>query len=104
MIEEVKHRYQTIGRSPLTEITLKQGELLAEKIGLPVYVGMRNWRPFVSQTSEADGGGRNSSRGRDLPGAAEFAHQCRPVPHLAGEMQRSELTFDFVESWHDHPL
>ncbi len=50
VIEEVKHRYGAIGRSPLTEITLKQGELLAQKIGLPVYVGMRNWRPFVSQT------------------------------------------------------
>src|SRR5204863_118414 len=28
-IEEVKRRYKLIGRSPLTEITLKQGELLA---------------------------------------------------------------------------
>src|SRR5437762_4446389 len=49
-IEEVKRRYSLIGRSPLTEITLKQGELLATRLKLPVYVGMRNWRPFISQT------------------------------------------------------
>src|ERR1700730_2404014 len=50
VVEEVKHRYQIIGRSPLTEITLQQGELLAQKLPIPVYVGMRNWRPFASQT------------------------------------------------------
>src|SRR5579864_104220 len=50
VVEEVKRRYQKIGRSPLTEITLRQGELLASKLGIPVYVGMRNWRPFISQT------------------------------------------------------
>ena len=38
-IEEVKRRYSLIGRSPLTEITLKQGELLATRLKLPVYVG-----------------------------------------------------------------
>jgi len=49
-IEEVKRRYSLIGRSPLTELTLKQGELLAARINMPVYVGMRNWRPFISET------------------------------------------------------
>ena len=29
MIEEVKHRYGLIGRSPLTRLTLRKGELLA---------------------------------------------------------------------------
>ena len=54
VIEEVTHRYSAIGTSPLTVITLKQGELLAAKLGMPVYVGMRNWRPFVSTVVAGD--------------------------------------------------
>src|SRR6185312_4587353 len=50
VIEEVQHRYGLIVRSPLTDITLRQGELLAEQLGLPVYVGMRNWKPYLSET------------------------------------------------------
>src|SRR5215467_10423261 len=50
VIEEVKSRYSTIGKSPLTEITLKQGELLARKLDVPIYVGMRNWHPFIANT------------------------------------------------------
>ena len=53
VVEEVKHRYGLIGRSPLTELTLKQGELLARELGLPVYVGMRNWKPFIADAVRA---------------------------------------------------
>ena len=103
VIEEVKHRYGAIGRSPLTEITLKQGELLAQKIGLPVYVGMRNWRPFVSQTLKqmvADGirhavviclAPQNSRTSVGLYRTS--LSKCKD----------STLSFDFVESWHDAP-
>jgi len=37
------------------------GELLAEELKLPVYVGMRNWKPFVADTiatMKSDGVGR----------------------------------------------
>src|SRR5437016_9388016 len=48
VIEEVKLRYSSIGRSPLTALTLKQGELLSRELGTPVYVGMRNWKPYIA--------------------------------------------------------
>ncbi len=48
VVNEVKHRYGLIGRSPLTEITLRQGQSVQQLTGLPAYVGMRNWKPFVS--------------------------------------------------------
>src|SRR5690348_8649841 len=48
VIEEVKHRYGLIGRSPLTRITMRQGELLAASLKMPVYVGMRNWKPYIA--------------------------------------------------------
>src|SRR5581483_1020368 len=47
VIEEVKHRYSLIGHSPMNEITARQGELLARELRLPVYVGMRNWKPLI---------------------------------------------------------
>ena len=61
VIEEVKHRYGLIGRSPLTTLTRQQGELLSEELKLPVYVGMRNWKPFIADaiaTMKSDGVGR----------------------------------------------
>jgi len=103
VVEEVQHRYGLIGQSPLTELTLKQGELLARELGLPVYVGMRNWKPFVSDAVRSmisDGiehavaiclAPQNSRTSVGLYRAA-----------LAGEQPK--FTFDFVESWHSHPL
>src|SRR5579859_4002665 len=48
VMQEVTHRYSLIGKSPLTEITMQQAEALQALLGLPVYVGMRNWKPFIS--------------------------------------------------------
>ena len=103
VIEEVKHRYGTIGKSPLTEITLKQGELLAQEIGLPVYVGMRNWRPYVSETLKdmvADGI-------RHAVVICLAPHNSRTSVGLyrtsLAKGSDPGLTFDFVESWHDEP-
>jgi ferrochelatase len=43
VVEEIRHRYSLIGSSPLTGLTLEQGRLLSAALGVPVYVGMRNW-------------------------------------------------------------
>src|SRR5271163_920164 len=52
VIEEIQHRYSLIGEpkghSPLTDLTLEQGALLQAEIDTPVYVGMRNWRPYIA--------------------------------------------------------
>jgi protoporphyrin/coproporphyrin ferrochelatase len=104
VIEEVKHRYSLIGKSPLTEITLAQGEALARELDIPVYVGMRNWKPFIGDAVRqimADGiqdvlaiclAPQNSSTSVGLYGKA-----------LMTEM-KPEIAVRFVESWHDHPL
>ena len=58
-IEEVAHHYELIGgRSPHNELTFSQAEALGralERDGLPqpVYVGMRNWHPFLDETLAA---------------------------------------------------
>src|SRR5277367_2638256 len=50
VIEEIRHRYSLIGSSPLTRLTQEQGRLLGEELDVPVYVGMRNWRPYINDT------------------------------------------------------
>lgn len=104
VVEEVRHRYDLIGRSPLTEITLQQGELLARELRLPVYVGMRNWKPFI-----ADAVGAMISDGIEHAVAICLAPQNS---RTSVGLYRSSLTsnqklpfsIDFVDSWHDHPL
>jgi ferrochelatase len=103
VIGEVKHRYGLIGRSPLTELTLKQADLLARELGLPVYVGMRNWKPSI-----ADAVGAMTSDGIEHAVTICLAPQNSRTSvglyrsALAGNQPR--FTVDFVESWHDHPL
>ena len=52
VVKEVQHRYSLIGRSPLTDITLKQAAGVERELGVRTYVGMRNWKPFVSDALE----------------------------------------------------
>jgi len=103
VVEEVSRRYGAIGKSPLTDLTLKQAELLALEIAMPVYVGMRNWHPFVAQAlaqMQADG----ISRAVVICLAP---HNSRTSVGLyrksLAQCADPELTFDFVESWHDQP-
>ena len=56
-LEEVAHHYEQIpgGRSPLNELTERQAAGLRralEREGLrrPVFIGMRNWHPFLHET------------------------------------------------------
>jgi len=104
VVEEVRHRYATIGHSPLTEITLRQAELLSTELGRPVYAGMRNWQPFISQTLR-----------RMIKDEIHHAvviclapHNSRTSVGLYRTSLRNcsdpSLSFDFVESWHDEPL
>jgi protoporphyrin/coproporphyrin ferrochelatase len=47
LVTELVRRYQAIGGSPLLDITRRQADALAERLGLPVLVGMRLWSPSV---------------------------------------------------------
>jgi len=104
VIAEVKRRYESIGHSPLTEITVQQGKLLAEKLQMPVYVGMRNWQPFISEM---------------LRQMAVDGIQRAVVICMAPQNSRTSvglyrtslrscsdtgMRFDFVECWHDQPF
>ena len=104
VVDEITHRYGLIGKSPLTALTLEQGRLLSGALGLPVYVGMRNWKPYivdVVKQMKADGiteaaaiclAPQNSRTSVGLYRRAAYAE--------AGDAIR----IDFTEGWADHPL
>src|SRR5262245_12835786 len=50
-LQEVAHHYQTIGgASPINAITNRQADEVRKLLSDPVYVGNRNWRPFLEDT------------------------------------------------------
>jgi len=103
VVEEVKHRYGLIGRSPLTELTLKQAELLARELNLPVYVGMRNWRPFIEDAVRAM---TSDGIGHAVAICLAPQNSRTSVGLYRSDLARNPVSFtvDFVEAWYDHPL
>jgi len=104
VIEEVRHRYSLIGHSPMNEITARQGELLAQTLDIPVYIGMRNWKPFIPDVVK-----KIASDGIEHVIAICLAPQnSRTSVGLYRKAVEGEsgppFSLDFVESWHDHPL
>jgi protoporphyrin/coproporphyrin ferrochelatase len=108
LIAEIQHRYALIGRSPLTEITMEQARLVEAKLdedGMPVrvYVGMRNWRPYIPDVV----------RKMREDGVEEAAVLCL-APHnsrtsvglyrRAVDAEANGLRIDFTATWAQHPL
>jgi protoporphyrin/coproporphyrin ferrochelatase len=47
LVDELRHRYEAIGGSPLLRVTEEQARALGAHTGLPVLLGMRLWEPSV---------------------------------------------------------
>src|SRR5258706_11802321 len=52
VVEEIRHRYSLIGFSPLACWTFLQADQLSQSLlslsfKMPVFVGMRNWKPLI---------------------------------------------------------
>jgi protoporphyrin/coproporphyrin ferrochelatase len=104
VVEEIRHRYSLISFSPLPCWTLLQADQLSQLLQMPVFVGMRNWKPFIADAGKAIASGRYErviaiclapQNSRTSVGLYRSA--------VSGE---GNLPFqmDFVEEWHDHPL
>ncbi len=105
VIAEVQHRYGLIGRSPLTEITLRQGELLAREVGMPVFVGMRNWRPYIAEAvQQAAAAGVRKAIAICLAPQNSRTSVGLYKRALLGEGGNAPFEVDFIDNWHDHPL
>jgi protoporphyrin/coproporphyrin ferrochelatase len=145
VVEEIKHRYALIGKSPLTQITLEQAGLVeeelnggphpsdnnkdvarvghpdpvlptlsargAERMGQPspveertrVYVGMRNWRPYIADVVKqmrADG----VEQAAVVCMAPQNSRTSVGLYRRAVEAEAQGLRVDFTEGWAQHPL
>ncbi len=101
-VEELAERYRRIGgRSPLDDVTEAQRAALERELGLPVFVGMKHWRPRIAEAVEAALAG-GASRIVGLVLAPHYSRMSvgeyreRLEQAVAG---RAELVL--IESWHD---
>ena len=115
-VDEVAHHYELFGGvSPLTALTLQQAEglrarLAAAGLALPVYVGMRNWHPYLKDTLAAMSRRRDPARGRaDRRGASQLLElhpiqgerRCRAAALRQAGLADVEITY--VSDWHTAP-
>jgi protoporphyrin/coproporphyrin ferrochelatase len=112
-LEEVAHHYEVIGgRSPLNALTRRQADglraaLAARGGALPVWVGMRNWQPYLHETlALMKDHGRRRALGLILSSLQTEASWARYVEDVAAA--RDKVGPDapevvFASPWSDHP-
>ena len=102
-IREVERHYEQIGgRSPYND----QARLVAGKLGtqikLPLFLGMRNWPPFLKDViPEIKAKGLKNGIGIVLAphrSEASFGRYVRSVEEIKAG------TYEYLEPWHNHPL
>lgn len=107
-VEGIRGRYAAIGGgSPLTRWTRAQAEALEGVLGIPVYFGMRYWRPFIREAAE-----RIAAAGIERVVAICMAPQYSKLS-VGLYIQRTEEAMReagaaaevvWTRSYHDHPL
>jgi ferrochelatase len=114
-VEEVAKHYEGFGGiSPITAITRQQAEGLERRLRhagqpLPVYVGMRNWHPFLADTlRQMHAAGVRRAIG--FIAAAQHSYSsCQQyrenVAAARAELRAhgADVDVTFVGSWFDHP-
>lgn len=115
-IEEVAHHYELFGGvSPLAALTLRQAEGLRARLAaagtpLPVYVGMRNWHPFLADTLRQmhDAGSRHAIGFIAAPhhsySSCQQYRENVDAARVALRQSGADVDVTYVQSWFDHPL
>ena len=115
-IDEVAHHYERFGGvSPLTALTMQQADALAARLAargleLPVFVGMRNWHPFLGDTlREMAARGVRRAIGilaaaqRSYSGCTQYRENVRDARAelIAAGVRVPEVIY--TGDWHEHP-
>jgi ferrochelatase len=104
-VAELAERYRRIGgRSPLDDVTEAQRAALERELGLPVFVGMKHWRPRIAKAVERalDAGAAR------VIGVVLAPHYSRMSvgeyrERLKAALEGRDAELVLVESWHDDP-
>ena len=116
-VEEVAHHYELFGGvSPITEFTERQAGALARRLAtagrsLPVYIGMRNWHPFLLDTlKKMHADGRRHAVGF-IAAAHHSYSSCQQYRENVADARRqlrdatgADVEITYVGSWYSHPL
>ncbi|ADW70452.1 ferrochelatase [Granulicella tundricola] len=114
VVEELQHRYAEIGLQetplpdgpPLTRLTLQQSRMLADELEIPVYVGMRNWHPYIADVvtqMRADGVRHFKAICLAPQNSRTSVGLYRSVTAKAAA-EEPAMQMDFVAGWAEHPL
>lgn len=113
LVDEIAERYRLIGgRSPLLAITRDVAGKLEQRIGRPVYVGMRHWSPTIGDVV-----GRMAADGiRQVTAICMAPHYSElSIGKYRQALEKAVATVtpsggsndfidvNFIESWHTQP-
>jgi ferrochelatase len=114
-IKEVAHHYELFGGvSPITAFTLKQAEGLRARLEgagwpLPVYVGMRNWNPYLKDTlAEMSRAGVRRAVGfiaaahASYSSCQQYKENVRDARRAIVEAGLNDVDVTYVQGWHTH--
>jgi protoporphyrin/coproporphyrin ferrochelatase len=111
VVKELQHRYAEIGLAEtpgpkpphLTRWTLRQRDLLEQELHTPVFVGMRNWHPFIPDViAEMRAEGFRKFRAICL--APQNSRTSVGLYRRAVLAASEGLEVDFIAGWAEHPL
>ena len=116
-VEEVAHHYDLFGGvSPITALTRHQAEGLRDRLDaaghpLPVYVGMRNWHPFLADTLHemyAEGArhaiGVITAAQHSYSSCQQYRENVLAARAELRARDGGDIDVTYVGSWFDHPL
>ncbi len=115
-IEEVAHHYDLFdGVSPLTSLTMRQADRLRERLRerglpMPVYVGMRNWHPYLNDTlADMSRAGVRRAIGfiaaaqRSYSGCTQYRENVEAARATLRAAGCGDVEITYVGDWHLHP-
>ncbi len=107
LLENLVERYRRLGiedANPLNAITEKTRAALAQELGVPVFTGMKHWRPRIAAATKA----ALATGASTIVGLVLAPHYSRgSIAGYRSQVQEALADGDaelvFVESWHDDP-
>jgi protoporphyrin/coproporphyrin ferrochelatase len=112
VLHELQERYAAIGLCDtpsiagphLTRWTIRQADHLRERLEYPVYVGMRNWKPFIHDVVD-DMRSTGIEKIRAICLAPQNSRTSVGLFKRAVEdAVAGSFSVDFVAGWADHPM
>ena len=115
-LDEVAAHYARFnGVSPITDVTTRQARGIEDRlrtadVPLPVFVGMRNWHPYLAETL-TDMASRGIRRAiglvmaphRSFSSCTQYRQNVRDAQHEVASMGVPAAHVTYVGDWHAHP-